>query len=365
MTAVEFPFEYHEHGGVTLSGALELDAARSYDGEGGRPCAYRAGRVGVAGGAGMEVVLVHGEAPQGYLYLHRTPLSGALLSLLGVRPIGPLPTEIELPGQLVFGAQRTRLVGRGVNDVLRAPPLYHALAGHPQEEIVSIPILREGIKYQVAEALHDVHGRYCDEIVTDSHHVPDPSVPVYARRVVTDIFKDRDLTAAQRGQVRVAVVGDSVASGIILFGLLEHVAGRYPALERVEVVAPFVTLRSLARIAKLWRYPFAIRVHAFETVLNALPPDHYWSAHYAEPALHFDPELEARYNAWWGADDEGRPVGETACAGYGWSEVFFNPRKQVAMIQAELGRRNGADLRRIVERNLNRECGATVVERLP
>ncbi|HEX5869699.1 MAG TPA: hypothetical protein VFY65_04765, partial [Longimicrobium sp.] len=195
----------------------------------------------------------------------------------------------------------------------------------------------------------------------DPHHVKDPSVPDYARRVVTDVFKDSDLTDEQRARVQVAIVADSVASGIILFGLLGKVAERYPALERVEVVAPFVTLRSLARIGALWTYPFAIRVHAFETVLNALPPDYYYSAHYADPRLHFDPRLESDYQAWWGFDGAGRSVGETACAGYGWSEVFFNPRKQVAMINAELAGRNEGDISSIVQRNLGREFGRTVV----
>jgi hypothetical protein len=365
MNQVEFPFEFHEQTRAHLLGTLKLDAAIAYSSDPARPSAYRPGQVVLRDGKQVELVLVHSAATQGYIYLQKTPINDNLLRILGLQfESEPHPVEVTLPGQLIFGAERTRLIGRAVNDVLRAPPLAKTLRSFTQEQIIVVPILREGMKYQVGEALYDLYGYLCDEIVTDPHHVRDASVPDYGRRVVTDVFKDNDLTEEQRAQVRVAVVADSVASGIILFGLLSKISERYPKLERVEVVAPFVTLRAIARIRALWNYPFEIRVHAFETVLNALPPDNYYSAHYSNPELHFDAELERRYQAWWGFDANGRTIAETACAGYGWSEVFFNPRKQVSMINAELHKRNEGEISEIVEHSINAEFGYTVVRRI-
>jgi hypothetical protein len=70
----------------------------------------------------------------------------------------------------------------------------------------------------------------------------------------------------------------------------------------------------------------------FETLLNALPPDYYYSAHFSILEFHIDPELESEYHEWWGKDGVGNDIADTACAGYGWSEVFFNPRKQIEMM---------------------------------
>ena len=75
-----------------------------------------------------------------------------------------------------------------------------------------------------------------------------------------------------------------------------------------------------------------MRVHCFETLLNALPPDYYYSAHFNIPELHIRPDLEAAYRHWWGQDAQGNWIADTACAGYGWSEVFYSPRKQIQMI---------------------------------
>lgn len=364
MSQVTFPFDFPD-ATADLVGTLELDAPTGYQSSLAGSSAFRTARVVLRDGRRTEIVLVHTAATQGYIYFQRTPIHDHLLRILGLRfEGGPRPEQVTLPGQLIFGAERTRLVGRAVNDVLRTPPLRAMLESFTQEEIIVVPILREGMKYQVSEALYEIHGYLCDEIVTDPHHVRDASIPDYGRRVVTDVFKDNDLTAEQRAQIKVAVVADSVASGIILFGLLAKIAERYPKLQHVEVVAPFVTLRAIARIRALWRYPFEIRLHAFETVLNALPPDNYYSAHYSHDELHFDAEFERRYQAWWGFDASGHAIAETACAGYGWSEVFFNPRKQVSMMNAELRKRNEGELASIAERSINAECGYPAVRRI-
>ena len=92
----------------------------------------------------------------------------------------------------------------------------------------------------------------------------------------------------------------------------------------------------------------------FETLLNALPPDYYYSAHYDIPELHIRPDLERQYRQWWGKDGSGNAIADTACAGYGWSEVFFSPRKQLQMINGELGSRHNLTIADILRRNLER-----------
>jgi GH15 family glucan-1,4-alpha-glucosidase len=82
--------------------------------------------------------------------------------------------------------------------------------------------------------------------------------------------------------------------------------------------------------------------------------DSYYSAHYAEPEFHIRPELEDEYREWWGRDAAGNYIADTACAGYGWAEAFFNPRKQIQMIDEQLVARHQLTIADIVRRNLMR-----------
>jgi len=85
-----------------------------------------------------------------------------------------------------------------------------------------------------------------------------------------------------------------------------------------------------------------------------LPPDYYYSAHFEDPRFHICPDLEADYRAWWGKDAAGNDIADTACAGYGWSEVFYSPRKQIQMMNSQLTSRHGLTIADIVTRNSNR-----------
>jgi hypothetical protein len=87
-------------------------------------------------------------------------------------------------------------------------------------------------------------------------------------------------------------------------------------------------------------------------LLNALPPDYYYSAHFSEPDFHICPDLDAEYREWWGTDDMGRIIADTACAGYGWSEAFYSPRKQIQMMNSQLLSRHNLTIADIVKRNL-------------
>ena len=51
-------------------------------------------------------------------------------------------------------------------------------------------------------------------------------------------------------------------------------------------------------------------------------------------------------------DGFGRWIADTACAGYGWSEVFYSPRKQIEMINGELGERHGLTIVDLIRRQL-------------
>ena len=216
------------------------------------------------------------------------------------------------------------------------------------------PIAREGLKYQVAEALYDNYGYFCDEIVLDAHHVFDSSVPVYNRTVELTLFKDKDLDHTQKENIAVAFLADSIASGLVMKEVIARVSERFENLEYIEVISPLTTIRGLCRIAQseLSKH-IKIRVHVFETLLNALPPDYYYSAHFPEADFHICPEQEEQYRDWWGKDAEENSIADTACAGYGWSEVFYSPRKQIQMMNSQLTSRHGLSIADIVKRNVN------------
>jgi len=86
--------------------------------------------------------------------------------------------------------------------------------------------------------------------------------------------------------------------------------------------------------------------------LNALPPDFYYSAHFNIPGFHICSDLQEEYHAWWGRDGQGNSIADTACAGYGWSEVFYSPRRQIRMMDEQLQMRHSLTTADIGRRNL-------------
>jgi hypothetical protein len=265
---------------------------------------------------------------------------------------------MTLPGQLCLGADRVHLIGNALTDLIACPVLGDTIREHQQHNLAIFPIAREGLKYQVAEAIHRIFGFYCDEIVLDAHHVFDSSVPIYNRKVELTLFKDKDLDQGQKENISVAFIADSIASGLVLKEVITKVKERFDHIQHVEVIAPLATIRGLSRIARArCAQDIQVRVHVFETLLNALPPDYYYSAHYNIPEMHICPDLENKYRRWWGEDRQGNMIADTACAGYGWSEVFFSPRKQIEMMNSELMARHHLTIDEIMRRNLqiNRE----------
>lgn len=345
-----YPFEISDETHEPIGGALVLQDPSPCDDAHRR---YRSGRLALNNGRQVELVLTHSPATAQFMYgMQQSTADRYLFDLLGLTQRQVPLVATWLPGQLILGAPRARIIGVAIRDVLSSPAMREALAQHGQDAIVILPVLREGAKFQIGEGVYETYGYYCDEALLDSHHVYDPTVPRYNRRVETTILKDQDISPQQRASKRLALIGDSIASGVVMLGVLGHVQRRFERVEQVEILAPFVTLRGLARLAYYSPPQFRLRVHSFETVLNALPPDYYYSAHYAEPEFHIRPDLEAQYRAWWGGDAAGHSIADTACAGYGWAEAFFNPRKQIQMINEQLWARHRLTIADVVQRNL-------------
>jgi hypothetical protein len=344
------PFRFSDDAHEQIAGILTLDDIAPQ--MPAQDICFRAGRLTLLDGRAVELVLGHSPATAEFMYLRSTPPEPRLFDLLGLSGAITGKPQLWLPGQLTLGAPRSQIIGRAIRDLLRSPAMQMAIGQHNQDQVVLLPVLREGAKFQLAEGLYENFGYYCDEALLDSHHVYDPTVPRYSRRVETTILKDQDISPQQRAGKRLALVGDSIASGIVMLGVLGHVQRRFDHIAQVEIVAPFATLRGLARLVAYSPPHLQIRVHVFETLLNALPPDYYYSAHFPEPEFHIRPDLAAQYRAWWGDDAAGYSIADTACAGYGWSEAFFNPRKQIQMIDEQLSARHALTIADVVQRNL-------------
>lgn len=355
MPPFQYPITYNEEPDSSIDGFLELAEPLPYltisQGSG----FYRPGRIQLEDGSGLDLVLYHNDSTASFIYLREGKVDPNLLEIIGLSPeTAQGRSSIRLPGQLCMGSDRSNLIGRAIRDVISAP-VFHAMGQKgSQQEIAVFPIAREGLKYQVAEALFDNFGFYVDEILLDAHHVFDSSVPVYNRKVELGLFKDKDLEKDQREKISTAFIADSIASGLVMKEVIARVKERFGNLEQVEVISPLATIRGLSRLAHSEAsQQTRLRVHVFETLLNALAPDYYYSAHFNIPQLHIRPDLEEGYRAWWGQDSAGQAIADTACAGYGWSEVFYSPRKQIQMMNNELMLRHQLRITDILQRNLN------------
>lgn len=354
MAPFRFPFSFTEANAVEVKGDLELEQPIPFSNRQGGGL-YRTGKLHLADCPALDVVLYHSQATAHFMYVRDCAVDTNLLDIVGLprEETVRLTGRMRLPGQLCLGAERTELIGRAVRDVVGAPPLSPAIARCSQKNIAVFPIAREGLKYQVAEALQADHGYYCDEIVLDAHHVFDSSVPVYNRKVELTVFKDKDLDKGQKGKISMAFIADSISSGLVMREVIERVKERFDHLEQVEVISPLATIRGLTRVARSkCMQDTHIRLHVFETLLNALPPDYYYSAHFDVPELHIRPDLAREYRQWWGKDAKGSQLADTACAGYGWSEVFYSPRKQIQMINDQLQARHALTIADVVRRNV-------------
>jgi len=351
MAYFSYDFAFSDVESTEVVGNLELEEPIPYaHGQ----AFYRPGRMALEGCNGLELVLYHSPATEAFMYMRHCPPDANLLELVGLNldEITDLK-RLWLPGQLCLGSDRAQLIRQAMVNMFSSPALHNTITSRDQHNLAVFPIAREGLKYQVAEAIFENYGYYCDEVVLDAHHVFDSSVPVYNRKVEMTVFKDKDLDREQRDAISVAFIADSIASGLVMRETIERVRERFLRLQEVNVISPLATVRGLCRIGRTeCLQDLKVRVHVFETLLNALPPDYYYSAHFAAPEFHIRPDLDKAYRAWWGQDSQGNAIADTACAGYGWSEVFYSPRKQIEMINAQLGERHNLNIADIVRRNL-------------
>lgn len=349
-----YPFSFSEGELNKIQGTLTLEEPLPYQDHSGGSGFYRPGRLELAGGSQLELVLYHNQATSAFMYMRKCPVDSYLFDIIGLKPEEiPNAGMMTLPGQLCLGSDRTRVIGEAFESMFGSPLLAETIASYRQQNLAIFPIAREGLKYQVAEAIYRNFGYYCDEVVLDAHHVFDSSVPVYNRKVELTLFKDKDLDKQQKENVRVAYLADSIASGLVMREVIEKVNQRFDHLKQVEVISPLTTIRGLCRVAASESARgIRVRVHVFDSLLNALPPDYYYSAHFNIPEFHIHPEKEAEYRAWWGKDANGIDIADTACAGYGWSEVFYSPRKQIQMINSQLKTRHNMTIADVVRRNL-------------
>lgn len=356
MVTYKYPISYQEDSTNQISGILELDEPLPYPSYSQGSGFYRPGKITLDNGSGIDLVLYHNQATSSFIYLRNGNVDLKLVDIIGL-PVEEIQgiQSVDLPGQICMGSDRANLIGKAIKDILGSPAFKSTMAGRTQQNMAVFPIAREGLKYQVSEGLYENYGFYCDEILLDAHHVFDSSVPVYNRKVELGLFKDKDLDKEQRENITVAFIADSIASGLVMKEVIARIKERFNNLQQVEVISPLATIRGLCRLARSEvAQETRLRVHVFETLLNALAPDYYYSAHFNIPELHICPELEERYRAWWGKDSAGHDIADTACAGYGWSEVFYSPRKQIQMMNNELTSRHNLKITDIIQRNINK-----------
>jgi hypothetical protein len=353
MTKFKYPFNFTEDPANQVKGTLELDEPLPYNSKSQGGGFYKSARILLDNGPRLDLVLYDSAPISKFIYLHDGDVDPNLLQLIGLSANDfPGIQRMTLPGQLCMGSDRTKMIGQALMDIIAAPILGPTITSRAQQNMAIFPIAREGLKYQVAEAIFEIFGYYCDEILLDAHHVFDTSVPVYNRKVELGLFKDKDLDKEEHENIIAAFIADSIASGLVMKEVIARINERFTQLEQVEVIAPLATIRGLCRLAASeYSKQVNVRVHVFETLLNALPPDFYYSAHLPDPELHIRPDMEEAYRQWWGKDGEGNHIADTACAGYGWSEVFYSPRKQIQMMNNELFTRHQLTIDKIVLRN--------------
>ena len=288
------------------------------------------------------------------MYIRDAKVDLNLMDLAGIPQTDLNGLEhLPLPGQLCMGSERTALIGKAVDELIASPTLSEVITSRHQQNMAIFPIAREGLKCQVAEAIYDNYGYFCDEILLDAHHVLTPPFRYITARSSWAYSRIKTSIRFQKENITVAFIADSIASGLVMKEVVQRINDRFAYIQHVEVISPLTTIRGLCRLAEAEVCKRAkVRVHIFETLLNALPPDYYYSAHYNIPELHIRPDLDEEYRAWWGKDGAGNVIANTACAGYGWSEVFYSPRKQIQMMNGELTSRHRLTIADIIKRNI-------------
>ena len=148
-------FAFTEEDNSQVRGRLELEQPLPYQIDNQGSGFYRPGRLILEGYSSLEVVLYHNPATQAFMYLRNAPPCP--------KPVrdhrhGPANRAVQPAGPVVPG-RRTRQADRtshaGYLPLARNAP--HP-APYGQQNLAVFPIAREGLKYQVAEAIYDNFG---------------------------------------------------------------------------------------------------------------------------------------------------------------------------------------------------------------
>jgi len=148
-----------------------------------------------------------------------------------------------------------------------------------------------------------------------------------------------------------AFIADSISSGLVMREVIERSGSASITWCRSSHLA-LGDHRGLTRIARSKSCRTRTSGCTCTRRCSMPAPDFYYSAHFDVPELHIRPDLEKEYRQWWGQDAQGNHLADTACAGYGWSEVFYSPRKQIQMINDQLRSRHALGIADVVRRNI-------------
>ena len=135
-----YKFSFRESEELRFNGELYLNDSES-DGEVG----FREGTINVEDGGRINLILCNSPSTSAFMYTSERKISEQYWRLFGINI--PIPeNKVALPGQLILGPERTRLVQGGVKDLLSSPQFKKLLENKDQENIITLPVLREGVK---------------------------------------------------------------------------------------------------------------------------------------------------------------------------------------------------------------------------
>ncbi len=103
------PIDYADDAHGRILGELALEDVSENIAPGAT--AWRTGQIALQSGQSLDVVLTHSPATAGFMYLHRMPMHTHLFDLLDLPMPESAPADLALPGQVILGAPRTKLVG--------------------------------------------------------------------------------------------------------------------------------------------------------------------------------------------------------------------------------------------------------------
>lgn len=299
--------------------------------------AYRTGKITLDNGRTMNLLLRHSAATTALTYLQKTQINNDYRRLLNL-PEAVENKTVELPAQLIVGAQRATLLAQGILDVMHTPDLNTTLKQTPAEKLAVIPIAREGTQFGLSNNLRTTCGYAC------------PELPLTVRKSDKSeqfalSFQDQTITEAQRERMPLALLGGNLYNGQAHISMLDFMQQRFKRLTHVELLAPQASLQGLTRLLALSGPGLTLRAHMFETLLNH-------DTHFPHPEFHMRPSRSKRYRAWWGRDPQGFAIATLPCMGPDSAMPLTDPVRQIRTLNALLKERHRVTLSDVLHHNI-------------